>query len=65
MDRAAFWTVIDDARSCAEDDRAFMTRLGVRLRTLSPQELTQFQTHFDEVHCKRPVARSWGFPPIG
>jgi hypothetical protein len=60
MDRAAFWTVIDDARSCAEDDRAFMTRLGVRLRTLSPQELTQFQTHFDEVHDGSHTLGLWG-----
>jgi hypothetical protein len=43
MDRAGFWTIIDDARSGAEDDSAFLDRLRARLRTLPTEELPQFQ----------------------
>ena len=60
MDRAGFWTIIDDARSGAEDDEAFMGRLAARLRTLLPQDLMQFQTQFEEVHAGSYGAELWG-----
>jgi uncharacterized protein DUF4240 len=60
MDRAGFWTIVDDARSGAQDDKAFMDRIGARLRTLSPQELTQFQTHFEDLHRGSHALELWG-----
>jgi len=60
MDRAGFWAIVDDARSGAEDDNAFLDRVGARLRTLSPEELTQFQTHFEEVHGSAHRLALWG-----
>ena len=60
MDRAGFWAIVDDARSGAEDDEAFMDRVGARLRTLPPEELAQFQTHFEEVHRGSHTLELWG-----
>lgn len=60
MNRAAFWTIIDDARTVAENDEAFMGRLVARLRTLTLQELTQFQRHFDEVLAGSYTLELWG-----
>ena len=60
MDRAGFWTIIDDARSGAQDDEAFIGRLAVRLRGLTPQELTQFQAQFEEVHTGSYAWEPWG-----
>lgn len=60
MDRAAFWTIIDDVRPAAENDEAFMGRLAARLRTLTLQDLTQFQRHFDELLAGSYTLELWG-----
>lgn len=37
-----------------------MDRLEARLRTLSPQELTQFQTRFEAIHDGSHTLELWG-----
>lgn len=49
MDRTAFWKIIDDTRSGAKDEDAFLDRITTRLRNLSFEELVEFQRHFDEL----------------
>jgi hypothetical protein len=60
MDRAGFWAIIDNARSGAEGEEAFLDRVEARLRTLSPEELTQFEAHFEEIHGDSHTLELWG-----
>ena len=48
--RARFWKMIDDARAGAGSDQVFMGRLAGRLRSLKPQEISEFNRQFYEVH---------------
>lgn len=60
MDQAAFWRLIDTARSGAKDDGAFIERVKVVLRNLSPRELVEFERHFGRLHAESYSWNLWG-----
>lgn len=60
MDLDTFWKIIGDARSRARDDRDFLSRIGSRLRMLKPEELMEFESHFEKIHTESFSWNLWG-----
>jgi len=60
MDLSAFWKIIGDARSRARDDDDFLDRIGSRLRSLKPEELIEFESHFERIHTESYSWDLWG-----
>jgi len=60
MDLGTFWKFIGDARSRARDDRDFLSRTASRLRMLKPEELMEFESHFEKIHTESFSWNLWG-----
>jgi Protein of unknown function (DUF4240) len=60
MDLRAFWNIIGDARSGARDDKDFLRRIDARLRMLKPEELMEFESHFEKIHTESYSWNLWG-----
>src|SRR5262245_2064059 len=60
MDRDAFWTIVDDARSEAVDDEEFLEAIESRLRALKSDELVEFEGHFTELRAESYSWELWG-----
>jgi hypothetical protein len=60
MDANAFWKIIDETRSAARDDQDFLDKIAARLREMSPDELEEFEEHFNRIHQGSYARPLWG-----
>jgi Protein of unknown function (DUF4240) len=60
MDLGKFWKFIGDARSGAPNDEHFLSKIRFRLGMLQPEELLEFQGHFNKIHAECFVWSLWG-----
>lgn len=60
MDLSQFWKIIGDACAGASDDEDFLGRIDSYLRALKPEELLEFETHFNKMNAQAYSWNLWG-----